>query len=338
MITEKESIKVSVIIIAYQRREFIIQAVKSAINQDLDKKEYEIIVVKNFADINIDQFLHTNGIKSVLSHDTSIGSKFVEGIKMSKGEIICLLEDDDIFQPDKLSKVRSFFLKYPKLCYYHNNASFIDEDGDVIHNFDTISTRKLKGLGEIYIKDEEKNKNVFKLFNIGSYWNNSCICIRKKFYLDFMATLSKIKSFFDGALFFGALFSDGDILIGGDTLTHYRINVSSATQKAKHNNVSHFNIAKTNTDDNLSITQMVEHDLENKSRIFERLMVDRACWELKTVLYNISSTRIDGIKYFYYMITKYRVTIQFIRSNLLQLSGLLLFIISPGMSKKMALA
>jgi len=39
---------ITVIITAYNRRKFLESAIKSAINQTLPRKYYEIIVVKNF--------------------------------------------------------------------------------------------------------------------------------------------------------------------------------------------------------------------------------------------------------------------------------------------------
>lgn len=38
----------SVIIVAYERKEYIQRAIKSVIEQTLDKANYEILVVKNF--------------------------------------------------------------------------------------------------------------------------------------------------------------------------------------------------------------------------------------------------------------------------------------------------
>ena len=41
---------ISVIITAYNRKDFLFNAIKSVVNQTLDKKYYEIIVIKNFED------------------------------------------------------------------------------------------------------------------------------------------------------------------------------------------------------------------------------------------------------------------------------------------------
>lgn len=48
---------ISVVITAYNRREYLIKAVNSVINQSLDSSYYEIIVIKNFEDNEIDNYL-----------------------------------------------------------------------------------------------------------------------------------------------------------------------------------------------------------------------------------------------------------------------------------------
>ncbi|WP_241760253.1 glycosyltransferase [Thermoplasma volcanium] len=46
MHSEKGNMVISVIIIAYNGKKYILDAVKSALNQTLDKKYYEIIVIE----------------------------------------------------------------------------------------------------------------------------------------------------------------------------------------------------------------------------------------------------------------------------------------------------
>ena len=61
---------ISVIITAYNRKEFLLNAIKSAINQTLDKKYYEIIVIKNFEDKNIDEFIDNHNIQKIFIDGT----------------------------------------------------------------------------------------------------------------------------------------------------------------------------------------------------------------------------------------------------------------------------
>jgi len=58
---------ISVIVTAHNRREFLLDAVNSALNQTLPKDEYEIIVVRNFLKnfSEYDDILKNLGVKTV---------------------------------------------------------------------------------------------------------------------------------------------------------------------------------------------------------------------------------------------------------------------------------
>ncbi|MCY0863304.1 MAG: glycosyltransferase, partial [Metallosphaera prunae] len=70
---------ISVIITAHNRKEYLMQAVDSALNQTLPKTEYEVIVVKNFEDY--DEELEKKGVKSIVTSEKELGEKIVIGTK-----------------------------------------------------------------------------------------------------------------------------------------------------------------------------------------------------------------------------------------------------------------
>lgn len=108
-------------------KEFIIRAIKSVLNQSISKNGYELIVVKNYNDDIIDGYIEKNGIKNIFSKDKSLGGKLAEAIKVSSGEIITFLEDDDAFAPSKLEYVHSLFTYNKNLVYYHNSYTPVNE-------------------------------------------------------------------------------------------------------------------------------------------------------------------------------------------------------------------
>ena len=56
---------ISVIITAYNRKELLLAAFNSALNQALSRDKHEIIVTKNFRDSKIDSYIKKNGGKLV---------------------------------------------------------------------------------------------------------------------------------------------------------------------------------------------------------------------------------------------------------------------------------
>lgn len=119
---------ITVIIRAYNRKEFLIKAVDSALQQSLDRLHYEVIVVKNWKDDLIDDYLKSKNVKN-LFRDGIAGLLIVEGLRNSTGNVICFLDDDDRFIRTKLDIVYRKFSEINGLTYYHNSITPLNEDG-----------------------------------------------------------------------------------------------------------------------------------------------------------------------------------------------------------------
>ena len=93
---DSKSPYISVIITAYNRKEFLLNAIKSVVNQTLDKKYYEIIVIKNYRDDIIDDYIKNNHnhVISIVSREESLTGKLVEALDIANGYVISFLEDD----------------------------------------------------------------------------------------------------------------------------------------------------------------------------------------------------------------------------------------------------
>lgn len=185
---------ISVIITAYNRKEFLLDAIKSALKQTLPKDKYEIIVIKNFKDNLIDDFINENNIKSILMEGT-IGEFIYTGIKESKGNIISFLDDDDLFFSNKLEYVYNLFKNNSKLVYYHNLPIFIDD-----------------------------NNHILKKSNHSKEFNMSCISIKKNIIDN--DDVRKIFILQDTLMYYFALDSKGKIISNKETLTYYRFHNS----------------------------------------------------------------------------------------------------------------
>ncbi len=119
----------SILIVAYDRREYILDAVNSALSQEFDHGRYEIIVIKNYTDEGIDRYLKEHHIRNIYSEETALGAKFVEGARSAKGKYLCLLEDDDRFVPGKLSAISG--LAEDGTIFIHNSyLKSADEIGE----------------------------------------------------------------------------------------------------------------------------------------------------------------------------------------------------------------
>ena len=176
------NINISVIIVAYNRKQYVKHAVQSVLNQTYEKDKYEIIVVKNFKDEEIDDFLTSNEVNNIFSIADEYGKQLSVGISESKGDIICFLDDDDLFDENKLTRVNEIFSKYD-ISYYRNSYKNIDEYGDEVHNNELFNFEK-----PLYYK----NSFDTPLTIISRIVNMSGTCIKKSLISKYLDILSKL--------------------------------------------------------------------------------------------------------------------------------------------------
>ena len=112
--------KVSVIVTAYNRREYINEAINSVLSQNFDLMNVELIIITNF-EFNFQITLQNINRYKIINLDGDIGEFLFTAISESSGEIIVFLDDDDMFDNEKLKYVNESFSTHRTLCYYHNS-------------------------------------------------------------------------------------------------------------------------------------------------------------------------------------------------------------------------
>ena len=135
--------KVSVIITAYNRKDYLLSAVRSVADQTLSKDLYEVIVVKNFEDKQIDDYIRRLGFKNVVYDTPRYGEQVAVGIEESSGDVLAFLEDDDEFKREKLSEVYKAFSLYKDISYFHNSREFLYYDKPVDANAGDTLTKSI---------------------------------------------------------------------------------------------------------------------------------------------------------------------------------------------------
>ena len=181
---------VSVIVAAYDRKEYMKQALDSLIQQTVNA--FETIVVTNF-EMNFSQHNKLN-LRHILVNKDERNLLF-KGVSEAQGNILVFLEDDDLFLPSKIEEVYQAFLE-KGLIYYHNNYRSIDAHGN-----------------EIVFWNEDK------------FFNLSCAAVKKN---AIKADLLKnVWGVSDLSLFIFALISKGRIIYDSKVLTVYRLHSSN---------------------------------------------------------------------------------------------------------------
>lgn len=211
---------ISVIITAYNRKEFLLNAIKSAVNQTLDKKYYEIIAIKNYKDDTIDNYIQDNKIISIITNTKSLGGKLVEALNIAKGNVISFLEDDDLFSNDKLETVYNKFKDNKDLIYYHNSMIPIDDKNKLLKRWYKQEDK------EITYNYRSTHKIIRRGIRYGSH-NLSSISISKTIFLINAHIIYNFTYAIDYGIVLLALNSGRLLISDKHKLTLYRVHNSS---------------------------------------------------------------------------------------------------------------
>jgi len=223
--------KVSVIVTAFNREEYVRQAIHSVLSQSLEPSNFEIIIISNF-EIDIKNLHSDISITSIVMNGT-IGEFLYHGILMAKNEIVAFLDDDDVWHKDHLREIAEIFTLHSDLAYYHNSPWYIDKSGNTIF---PLFQNPLRFKGESYLVEIKNRNELSKLITLGASFNLSSIAISVRYLVFSMEILKHIIANPDGFFFWASVISGGKIYIDRRKLTGYRIhnqNVSLSSDRTK---------------------------------------------------------------------------------------------------------
>jgi Glycosyltransferases involved in cell wall biogenesis len=135
---------VSIVINNYNYARFLGQAIESALNQSY--APIEVVVVDDGSTDRSPQVIagYGSNILPVLKENGGQASAFNAGVSSSHGDIICLLDADDLFYPDKVKEIVSVFSgagDTSKPLFVAHWLEVVDREG-------VASGRKIGGMGK----------------------------------------------------------------------------------------------------------------------------------------------------------------------------------------------
>ncbi len=233
---------VSIVIIDFQRKIFLKNAIESVLRQNIDRNIYEIIVVKNYKS-EIDRWLESQRVKCIYSEERSYGSKILEAMRLIKGDVIALLDDDDIFLENKLLNINHVFNEDSRLGYYHNFYKKINQNGIEISKRFWFGERKRAFDREVRHDDY---RNISKLNFLGGDFNHSSITFRIKLLEGIERELPNVTGSFDTLLYFLCSAKGFNYKFTSQPLTGYRIHQSTSSRLAERNSRIEYKIKQLN--------------------------------------------------------------------------------------------
>lgn len=187
----------SVIVICYKRKDFLLNAVKSVLSQDYPSDKIQIIVVKAFYDNEVDSFLRENEVDVTFSDTAYYGKSVADALAIATGDIVCLLDDDDVFYSDKLSKISQTFQTDENIGTTVNNYNIIDKNGRAIESDFHRTERERQRMLGLRVFGPEDHDLAIMLNALRMTFNSSRICFKREITENRLNMISKISYMVD---------------------------------------------------------------------------------------------------------------------------------------------
>lgn len=212
--------KISIIVTAHDRKEFLSEALSSLIKQTCDASGYQVIVAKNFEDPICDRIIVENGFIT-LNCGGSLADKILKALTFCDGEIITFLEDDDLYANDRIMRILDVFYQHHEISFYRNSLIEIDQFGK-----ETGKNHHPQPSKTTLIRLDQIEGVLPHLLAKNVDFNTGCMAIRKSILmqnLDLFKSYTSISSnFTDSLYFFFALKSMPTVFIDSSPYTYVR--------------------------------------------------------------------------------------------------------------------
>ena len=243
-------IRFSIVVIAYKRKTYLLEAVKSALNQNYPRENFEVVVVKAFHDEVIDRHLKDLGVVTVFSDTEFQGVSLADALSACSCDIICLLDDDDLFTPDKLSKISEVYMSNPGLAVAVNSYDIIDFRGEIVETDFGLSERKLQKNKGLMVWEYPFYDLEFMIMDLNMLFNSSRISFNRSI-LPSVISISRNISFMVDILFVLLGIAEKKTIASlPQVLTHYRVHEENISLTVNRRNlvekltVSHTRVLK----------------------------------------------------------------------------------------------
>ncbi|MHB1435700.1 MAG: glycosyltransferase [Thermoplasmata archaeon] len=224
---------VAVVIGAFSRRQFVREAIRSALAQSREGLTLEVVVIVNFRDPELEQEFADLGVRFRFDPRSGL-ERWIEAARSTRAPLIAFLDDDDLFDARRLSRAREAFRSHPGLGFYRNRVYLLTPGGEI----DTDWTRwgrlyrdsSLDRTGPQILTPAEVRERLPQLLEVHGSFNSSTMVLRREI-LDhpgFDALRGGRQ--FDLALFVRAVLSGRSLYLDSDRLTGYRRHPENTTR------------------------------------------------------------------------------------------------------------
>lgn len=216
--------EVTVLVVAHARREFLFDALRSVGNQRIDRRSYEVVLAADLSDPDLDRVCEEERIVRLSPEPGNWGEWVAKALPHCQGRVVCFLDDDDLFEPEKVGAVLAAFATRERLGYYHNRSRRFGTASRSVPSGSFHRLARPYGPAGGWLSDGEKTRARSRaLFWQGGGFNLSSIAVRRELLDPILPELERIEASHSLALFYAALLGPWDLFFDPAPLTRYRI-------------------------------------------------------------------------------------------------------------------
>ncbi|MEM3859572.1 MAG: glycosyltransferase, partial [Candidatus Micrarchaeaceae archaeon] len=197
--------------------------------------DFEVIIISNF-DFPVEDVPPGLSLTKIIM-DGTLGEFLYEGITRAKNDIIAFLDDDDLWDRNRLKEILEIFTSDSTISYYHNSCRFIDlENRDVLplvnnpKRFDEVKMKVRAGMKVT----PSSISDITKLVNMGAEFNLSSIAVLRRDLIDSLRFLKRIPTAPDIFVFWTIIALGGVVYMDNRRLTSYRIHGKNRSSPYDH--------------------------------------------------------------------------------------------------------
>lgn len=233
MSPEKPAPQIAVVVGAYGREEYLPAAVSSVLRQTLDRSQYELVVTKDFRAPALDRQLEEAGARLLLDPDPRMG-RVVRAARQTTAPLVAYLDDDDLFEPERLEHVLRLFRSRPGTTFYRNRVSVIDPAGRPVdpERWDRLyRDPEFDRTGPVAIGSSEKRERWPELNGTYAEFNLSSMVFRREVFEEpYGKFLEGVDARIDLGHFLAGYLSIGEAYFDDRRLTRYRLHPTNSSR------------------------------------------------------------------------------------------------------------
>ncbi|MGA8303726.1 MAG: glycosyltransferase [Thermoplasmata archaeon] len=220
---------ITVIVVFHTRLQFLPLAIESVLRQDLPAARFEVLVVGPHRPPELVERSSDPKLTFVECSEVGLGNKIAAAARQATTPLVAFLEDDDLFEPNHLSRVLSSFRADPTLTYFQNGYHSIDGQGKANPQPGPPVTamHRWSHRGLIRVPGRPLPRDLARMVGIPVGFNNSSIAVRRELLERGADLLDQVDMLVDVTLLYLALTAPGALVFDPIPITALRRHAAS---------------------------------------------------------------------------------------------------------------